>query len=427
MQFTPNGSVILFLQGPASPLWWELANACECRGARIVRVDFGLGDRLYWRRPERIAYGGRFEDWGDFLEALVRREGITDILYYGDRLPYHAVAARVAARCGVKCHAIENGYLRPDWLTLERDGMGAFSHFPNDPEVIRAIAAKLPPPDLVVRYRHGFAELAFHEVMLALFNFFGAPLRRFRYRSSSYYHPIREYLSWLPRLLSVRSLRRRAEALLRGEIAGPFWLLAMQLQSDHQIRSNSHYGHLSEMLDEILTSFARHAPKRDHLVVKLHPHDNSIERWDRVCARLAERHNLVGRVHVIDGGDLATLLERAHGVVLVNSTVGLHSLRASKPTLALGAAVYDMPGLTHQGGIDTFWTAPEPVDDELMAAFVIALAGTIQVKGDFYDPAGRRVACEEIAARVIEGRVNEPGAFVDPPPRLDGAAASALG
>ena len=427
MQSTSNGPVILFLQGPASPLWWELANACERRGARIVRVDFGLGDRAYWRRPGGISYGGRFEDWGDFLKALIRRKGVTDILYYGDRQVYHVVAARVAARFGVKCHAVENGYLRPDWLTLERDGMGAFSHFPNDPEVIRAIAAKLPPPDLAVRYRHGFADLAFHEVMLALLNFFGAPLRRFRYRSSTYYNPLHEYLAWLPRLLHIRPLRRRAEAFLRDEITAPYWLLAMQLQSDHQIRSNSHYGHLSEMLDEVFTSFAQHAPQGDRLVIKLHPHDNGIERWDRVCAQLAELHGLVGRIKVIDGGDLSILLTRGRGVVLVNSTVGLHSLRASKPTLVLGAAVYDMAGLTHQGGMDTFWTAPEPVDDELMAAFVIALAGTIQIKGDFYDPAGRRAACEEIAARVIEGRVNEPGAFVDPPPRISGAAASALG
>lgn len=426
MQSIPNGSVILFLQGPASPLWWELANVCERRGARIVRVDFGLGDRLYWRRPGGIAYCGRFKDWEVFIEALIRREGVTDILYYGDRQPYHVVAARVAARCRAKCHAVENGYLRPDWLTLERDGMGAFSHFPEDPDVIRAIAAKLPAPDLVTRYRHRFAVLAFHEVMLALLNFFGAPLRRFRYRSSTYYNPLHEYLAWLPRLFHIRPLRRRAEALLRGEIAAPYWLLAMQLQSDHQIRSNSRYGHLSEMLDEVFTSFARHAPQGDRLVVKLHPHDNGIERWDRVCARLAELHGLVGRVDVIDCGDLAILLTRARGVVLVNSTVGLHSLRASKPTLVLGAAVYDMAGLTHQGGMDTFWTTPEPVDNELMAAFVIALAGTIQIKGDFYDPAGRRAACEEIAARVIEDRVNEPDAFVDPPPRLAGAAASAL-
>lgn len=427
MQSTSNGPVILFLQGPASPLWWELANACERRGARIVRVDFGLGDRAYWRRPGGIAYGGRFDDWGDFLEALIRREGVTDILYYGDRQVYHVVAARVAARLGVKCHAVENGYLRPDWLTLERDGMGAFSHFPNDPDTIRAIAAGMPPPDLEVRYRHDFAELAFHEVVWGLLNFFGAPLRRFRYRSSNYYHPIREYLAWVPRHFSVRPLRRRAEALMRNETEAPYWFLAMQLQMDHQIRSNSHYDHLSEMLEEVFASFARHAPRDGRLVVKLHPHDNGIERWDRVCAILSARYGLVGRIDVIDGGDLTRQIEGSRGVVIVNSTVGLHSLRASKPTLALGAAVYDVAGLTHQRGIDTFWTTPDPVDDQLMTDFIVALAGTIQVKGDFYDPAGRLVACEEIAARVIEGRVNEPGAFVDPPPRLDHLTPSALG
>nr|MCU0820769.1 capsular biosynthesis protein [Beijerinckiaceae bacterium] len=73
--------------------------------------------------------------------------------------------------------------------------------------------------------------------------------------------------------------------------------------------------------------------------------------------------------------------------------------------------------LTHQGSLDEFWVSPEPVDASLAQDFVKALAATIQVKGDFYDPMGRKAAISEIVRRVLDNRVNEPGAFIDPPPR----------
>ncbi len=77
-----------------------------------------------------------------------------------------------------------------------------------------------------------------------------------------------------------------------------------------------------------------------------------------------------------------------------------------------------MAGLTHQGPLATFWNAPEPVDRNLASAFVRALAASIQVKGSFYNRAGRKAAIDEIVTRIEADRVNEPDAFENPPPRL---------
>ena len=77
-----------------------------------------------------------------------------------------------------------------------------------------------------------------------------------------------------------------------------------------------------------------------------------------------------------------------------------------------------MPGLTHQGSLDAFWNAPDPVDPGLRDAFVTALAGTTQVRGSVYDKPGRVEACTAIVRRVLDGGVNGYGAFDDPPPRF---------
>jgi capsular polysaccharide export protein len=418
---------VLFLQGPTSLFWTELAAGFEAAGHRVLKVHLCAGDWLFWRRRGALNYRGRFSNWAGWLERLMREEGVTDVLYYADRLPYHVEARRIAERLGISPYAVEFGYLRPDWLTLERGGMGAYSHFPTDPAKIRAAAAGLPAPDTANRYPFRFQQEAFGEVTFHL----SAEILRILYpfyRHDTYYHPFLDYLSWIGRLTRVKSGLEHAVAVTERiwNEKQPYHLLALQLQSDYQIRANSAYGHLSEMIDEVISSFAFKAPPGDHLVVKMHPLDNGFENWPKVTERIAADYGIADRVHAIDGGDLMRLIAHAKGTVVVNSTVGLHSVRAGCPTKVLGVAVFDVPGLTHQGPIDSFWTAPEPVDAELCDAFVRVMAAAIQVKGSFYNPEGRRAAVAEIVRRVEAGTVNLPGAFEPVPPRLAKAKAAGV-
>ena len=87
-------------------------------------------------------------------------------------------------------------------------------------------------------------------------------------------------------------------------------------------------------------------------------------------------------------------------------------------------ALFDIPGRTHQGPLDTFWKDPTPPDTELMKAFIKAIAATIQIKGNFFDKEGRRAAVEEMARRILADEVNRHGALVVPPPRLVRARAA---
>lgn len=413
---------VLLLQGPPSTFWMHLAAGFEAAGHRVLHINLCAGDLLTWRRRGAINYRGRFRDWRSWLEALCRREGVTDILYYADRLPYHVEARRVARDLGIEAVAMEFGYLRPSWITLEKEGMGVYSHFPADPDRIRAAAAGLAPAPPGTAYRYTFATEAWHEVTYNLALVFGRPLYPF-YRHDKYDHPVVEYLSWLVKLALARPAAARAERIAAEWTASgrPFNLVALQLQGDYQIRDNSQYDTLAEMLTGVIGSFAAHAPADRRLLVKVHPLDNGMRSWRRIVGRIAATAGVGERVEVIDGADLHALIKASEGVVVVNSTVGLHALRLNAPTKAMGVAVFDMPGLTHQGPLDGFWTAPEPVDQDLAAALVKFMAASIQVQGSFYNPEGRVVAIAEIVRRVAGGLVNEPGGYVAVPPRLEHA------
>jgi len=421
---TPGRRSTLFLQGPLSPLYAMIGDRLERRGHAVHRVNLCLGDRLDWRRAGGIAYRGRVDGFPAFVARLLDEHAVTDLVLHGDRRIYHRIAAEAARARGVVVAATELGYLRPDFMTVERDATATGSHFPDDAATIRAIAAAAPAPDLTLRYPGSFVMQAVPDVVYNLANslfWFLHP----GYRRHTIHHPFADYAAWGLRLATERRRKAAAEALL-ARLAGagtPFFVFAMQLEGDFQIRDHSPYGSLRPALAEVFASFRAHAPAGTALVVKNHPLDNGLERWDAGIRRLAAEHGVGERVHFADGGGLAALVKASRGVVTVNSSAGLEALQWGVPVKTLAPAIYDLAGLVDAGPLDGFWSRPEPPDAALLDAYVRALAATVQVKGTIYSRAGCAAAADAIAARIHDRTLNAPGGFVDPPPRLAGARA----
>ncbi|MBK0399986.1 capsular biosynthesis protein [Limibaculum sp. M0105] len=403
---------VLMLQGPASGFWSVLGSTFTAAGMRLIHVNLALGDWLFWRAGgKRLNYRGRLEDWEHWLEALVEREGVTDILYFGDRLPYHQAAQRIALRReGLRVWAVENGYLRPNWITLEPFAMGRHSRFTRDPETLRYLAAEAAEkhpeaPSRKPAFGHPFAVEAFCEVTFNLAQVFGRVAFP-RYFSDKAVWPVVEYLGWLPRIWNSRKVRRHARRVERDFVAGktPSVLVALQLETDYQIRASSDYTSQREMLEEVITSFARSAPGDMRLVIKVHPFDPGLINWGKVAARIASRAGVAGRVATIRGGNLTAMTQAAHGVITTNSTSGVLALSVGCPVRVMGDAVYDIEGLTHRGPLDQFWTAPQRPDPELFDAWSRAAAAWIQMRGSLFDPRGQRAAAREIVERVRNHR-----------------------
>lgn len=419
---SPPSRRVLLLQGPPTPFFSVLSRAFRDAGVPVRRVLLNAGDWLV-AGGRGTSFRGRLPEFEGFLEDLILREGITDVLYFADRVPYHRIAEEVAERLGATPYAVENGYLRPDWLTLEPGGMGAYSRFPADRAAIESIAKGAPAVDDTVHYRHSFATEAAYDVAHTFARLLGTPVYR-HFDADRPNHPLLEYLSWLPQLVRRQAARVRAPRQLGDFLASgrPFFLLPLQLQEDYQIRHNSPWQHLPDMVDEVFASFARAAPGDSHLLVKIHPLDNGLQNWQRTVRRLAARHGIGERILMLSAGSLTDMLAHTRGVVLVNSTVGLYALRALRPTKPLGVAIYDIDGLTDRQPLDGFWQNPSAPDPNLVDAFVRALARATQLKGSFYDPAGMQAGATEIVARVLAGVGRSP-IFQTPPPRLPHARA----
>lgn len=397
----------LFLQGPSSPFFARIADGLEAHGHAVYRINLCLGDQLFWRRPGATNYRGRLADWPAFIAAYLDRYGITDILLLGEQRAHHKLAIEAARARGIRVAVTDFGYLRPDWIILERDGMSAHSRFPRDPAAIRALAARCPRARLARIYEDSFWSMAASEMAYHLSSYFLGFLFP-HYRSFKVENPVLAYLGTGWRLLT-RGRRERRAAKTMATLAGhPYFLFPLQMENDFQIRAYSPYPDMTTPIAEVVASFAAHADGDTHLLVKAHPWDPGLKSWRRIVAGLARDHGVAGRVHYVDGGSLQEMIPKARAMVTINSTSGLQALCMDAPVITLGQAIFDVPGLTFQGPLDAFWTGAAVPDAALRDAYIDALAATVQVRGVFYRKPGLDAAVAAAVERLRQGMTDAP-------------------
>jgi capsular polysaccharide export protein len=394
---TPARRTFLFLQGLPGSFFRNLGAALAARGHRVLRVNFCAGDRLFWRDAGSIDFRAPSREWPATIAGLLARRAVTDIVMFGDCRPLHRSAIQAAKALGVAVHIVEEGYLRPDWVTVEAGGVNAYSSLPRDPDWFRAEAALLAdlpedqavPPSMARRFTD---VLAYNLVNTALWWLYP------RYRTHRPWHPAVEALGWTRRLL------RRFRARLRPS-AGighhrPQYLFPLQLDCDTQIRVHSGFGRMHGAIELVLASFAAHAPRDALLIVKEHPFDNGLTDWRKLVADLAARLGVAHRVIYLAEGDINRLVAAAAGVVTINSTTGALALSRGVPVIALAPAIYDLPGMTHRNGLNTFWHAPQRPDPALFDAFRRVLIDRCLVRGDLFSREGQRLLIEGAVARL---------------------------
>ncbi|MGF7153839.1 capsule biosynthesis protein [Novosphingobium gossypii] len=399
---------MLLLQGLMGPLFRRLGQELIRDGHSVHKVNFNGGDRAFWRLPNGIEYRGTLAEWPDAFAAILRERGITDVVLFGDCRDHHMPAIRICREVGVPVHVFEEGYIRPDWVTLELGGVNGHSSLPRDPAWYRETAAALPPVPPPARMSASFRRRALEGLA---YNFADVTTRWHYPGWSNHrpWHPVVEGMGWLRKLLR-RKEREESSARLMAMLAAssePYFLFPLQLDSDAQIRLHSPFAGILPALHVVIGSFAAHAPAGTRLVVKEHPLDNGVRDWQQETADLAARFGVADRVDYLATGDIVAITEGARGVVTINSTSGTFALAAGLPVVVLGHAVYDIAEITFQDGLDAFWTNPVPPSPETFAAFRRVLIERCLIPGGFFSREALDKVVRHAVAR-LEGRTIAP-------------------
>lgn len=376
---------VLLLQGLMGPLFRRLGQELIRTGHQVHKINFNGGDRLFWRLPNGIDYRGSLAAWPEALDRVIRERGITDVVLFGDCRDHHIAAIRVCRERDVPVHVFEEGYIRPDWVTLELGGVNGHSSLPRDPVWYRETAAALPPVPPHDQVPSSFRRRAAEGLLYNI----GDVFTRWYYphwTNHRPWHPLVEGMGWM-RKLRRRKEREASAARLMARLeasAEPYFLFPLQLDSDAQIRLHSPFAGIADALLRVIGSFAAHAPAEMRLVVKEHPLDNGVRDWRQETADMAAQFGVADRIDYLPWGDIVPVTRRARGVVTINSTSGTFALAEGLPVVALGQAVYDIPDITFQGGLDAFWQNPVAPDVATFAAFRRVLIERCLIPGGFF-------------------------------------------
>ncbi|MQR00789.1 capsule biosynthesis protein [Glaciimonas soli] len=375
---------VLLLQGPLGPFFKKLGRDLTRAGAQVSKVNFNGGDWLF-SSSGSILFRGRVEEWPAFFERVLSEHKIDVVLLFGDCRAMHGIAHEIAAGRGIEIGVFEEGYVRPDYITLERFGVNGYSQIPRDPAVY------LNKPIVDIPQNIAVGNAFWHATWWAMSYYLASALLRPVFRHYEHHRPLSlwEGIPWLRSIWRKQYFARKekgSQAELSSTLTKQFYLVVLQVHNDAQMHVHSDFESIAAFIDCTLTSFAQFAPPGTHLVIKHHPMDRGYHDHTRLIAELARRHGIQDSVRYIHDQHLPTLLEHARGVVLVNSTVGLSALHHSTPLMVCGEAIYDIPGLTFQGSLDQFWRQAEeqPVNGELYQRFRNYLIEHTQLNGNFY-------------------------------------------
>jgi capsular polysaccharide export protein len=391
---------LLFINAPFGPFFRELTEALEASGCKVFRIVVEGGEFMSTPSANRIRFPGGCE-WESFVERQIRSLKIDGVVTFNDTLPRTRGALETAKRLHVARYVLENGYLRPFWVTFDRDGVNGHSPLPADPTFFAAEAG-------LARTHQTFEFRVRHHVINTVSHFaWSVALSPFlRFDASAFGDSVWKQAYWYSREWIWRNTHAESvglDELRRRRSQGrKIFLHLMQKLGDAQLTEHSRFvdnnGHLAETLE----SLARSAPSDADLVIKQHPLDYGKDRSPRFVKELSRKLGLEGRVFYLRKTSFEQALDLASAVITVNSTGGLSAIERGLPTFCLGRAFYDMPKLTAQDDLDVFWKRPAPPCGETAKAFIAYLKRTSQLNGGFHSKAARTLLVPKLAEMLAE-------------------------
>ena len=388
---------ILFVSAPFGPFYKAVSKELIGRGHEVWRIVWDGGDFIETPFGQQVIFRGDRAEWADFIRRTIANKRISAVVVFNDTTPRNRIALKLARAMNISRFVLENGYLRPHWITFDREGVNGYSELPKDTAFYTsdkpASAEHSEFPNRMRHHvfntiRHFLGAMLFHPVLPIVENYYGDPLLR---QARGY---VKEY-SW--RISNSEEDKIAAIETLRRSTNARIFVTLLQKPGDAQLRVHSPFGRNTDFLRQVCTSFAKYAPENSVLIVKQHPYDYGIEKLPKLFGKLVRELNLEGRAFYLRKTSIDIVLDNADGLVTVNSTGGLTAVMRQLPVVCCGEAVFNMEGLTHQGGVDTFWKNPTKPNLEAVSAFVGYLKRYSQLNGGFHHHVGIKAAAQAIA------------------------------
>jgi capsular polysaccharide export protein len=381
-----NNENILFLQGPMGTFFKRLDKVFRQKGANTYKIAFNAADWFFSNKDNVVPYKGTPKNWEHFIYDFLLNHKINKLFLFGDCRFYQKITIKIATKMGIEVFVFEEGYVRPNYITLEKQGVNNNSKLP------RAKSFYENLPDVLEQPRERGVRNSMFKMIASAISYY-AIAKTFKFAYPHYIHH-RDLSLTKEAFYGARNFVRKIiytfkdaaqNDILANELSKKYFFVPLQTSSDFQIKKHSLFKGMEEFIEVVLNSFALSADKEHFIVFKHHPIDRGKKNYTDLIKSLAAKLGVAERVMVVFELHIPNTLKNAIGTVTINSTVGLSSLYHGTPTITLGKAIYDIHGLTCKGvALDDFWQDATPPDANLFKKFRAFLIKNSQINSSFY-------------------------------------------
>ena len=377
------GKNVLLLQGPIGPFFYRFAKQLREVGAAVYKINFNGGDFVFYPFSS-VNYTKSLENFASFLQDFCVKNNIENMIVFNDCRPVHSIAKAVAKEMNINFGVFEEGYIRPDYITFENEGVNGYSHIPKERSFYDTL--EIAKEHTTKKVGNTYPAMAFY----AFCYWLGAFLFGWYFNNALHHRSLSplEIYPWIisyMRKFKYDMIQRDAKEKIKT-LPKRYFLVALQVHNDTQISSHFNGCGVESFIEDVVSSFAKESKNSDFLLIKHHPMDRGYRDYSALISSLSIRYGIDSRVFYIHDEHLPTLLNNAIGCIVINSTVGVSALHHNCPVKVCGNAFYDIDGLTYQGNLNTFWQEAKmsKPDHELYLKFKNYVVLKTQINGSFY-------------------------------------------
>lgn len=348
---------------------------CDDDYALALRTKTLLSEQLRKRAnrglsTDEITYQARYIA---FLNDFLIRHQIDCVLMHNDLRWQHALTIQICKQLNIRYLVTEFGIFRPSTITVDRQGVNAYSSLPMQMEFyqkynVQSIEFKDYSQSIWQKIKTNSLFGCFLAInTIGDFLSFNTPLKNKKY----------QWLNYLKLLLSFSSQRAT-----ETHIPAQYFFVPLQVNTDTQVLIHSDFVDMQAFIDCVETAYQQlplAIQQQYRLVFKIHPMEQGIN------------HYRFNENSLVNQSDTKKLIAHARLIITINSTVGFEALLQHKPVLVLGHAFYKIQGITVSStqanlvnAILTVINGSALIDIALIEQFIRYLKYEYQINGNVY-------------------------------------------
>ena len=371
--------------GPIGTFFARLSNYLEENNVRTYKILFPLHEYGF-NQSRIIKYDQNINYFKKFLSKTLINYEIKHIFMYGNVLIPHKQALDLVQELkiegnNINTHIFELGYLRPNFVTLENEGINYNSSLIKSREFYlkQDSFSDLPIPKKHARFR-------IRKIWKTI-SFINHSFKNYKIVEKEHkLQPKPIYIWYQIKGFILKYFFFFTEYKLKNYFLGKnYFLVILQVSTDSQLTEGSDFKDNKKFIYKVIKDFAEANPNGVNLVFKHHPRDRGYTNYFNQIKKISNEFDVLNKVFYFHDYFLSKLFQNPNckGTVLINSTVGYQSLYHSVPVKSLGITPYNIEGLSGQQDLTSFFRNPSIVDRLLFKKFYKHVMENSQINGNF--------------------------------------------